>query len=92
MAEVTDFDLSNHNAKLIVVPPGDDGKSRTQLVFTDKAGIVTLSVDVKATGEGQVNAAAKAMAPLLGAAFDMLLCEQEKDGSEAGWAEVRRCE
>ena len=84
----TEFDLATHNVKLTVVPPGEDGKARTQLAFIDKTSTVTLMVDVKASGEEAVKAAAKAMAPLLGPAFDMLLAELEKDGSETAWHEV----
>lgn len=85
---VSEFDFQLHNVKLVQVPPGADGKTRTQLVFADKSGTVSLMLDVQAASGEAVKAAAKAMGPLLSSSFDLLLSEMEKENSDKGWGEL----
>lgn len=81
----TDFDFQQHNVKL--VQESRRGKPHTQLVLSDKTGTVSLMLDVKAASSDAVQAAAKAMAPLLSSSFYLILSEMEREQSESSWNE-----
>ena len=85
---IQEIELPQHDVKLISVPPGEDGKTRTQLSFTEKSGTVTVMLDVKAKDMKAVEAAAKAMGSLVGGMVDLFLAENDKEPTKKAWEEL----